>query len=284
MIEKTIIPPPPDVLKISYSSLSTYLTCPLQWKFSKVLKVKSKPQDEFAAYIGSMVQYHFEQLTNHKIYEKTDLKTFMETIKSGLPEAIKQTTYHMTSEKPEYTGGKYYKDLQIMGIDYSVHTHYELEEAIVELLDINIPKYWEGKVFGSISAIECEKEITFSEETKCGNKYSLIGFADFVIKGEDGYEVADGKKKYNSKYHKPEQIGIYLWGLKKDGHQINPNSKFWSYSTGRLHNVKIDLNKTKEWMDTTVDLIQDAWKNDNFPKNNQQQGTCTFCPYISICV
>ncbi len=270
-------------MRISYSKLTTYLNCARGYKYQYEDKLQGAPTDEFHAYLGSVTQYVFEQVTNRKIYAKTTFENFVEIFKRELKELIQQTTYDMLETKPEEpTTLKLYQDLQVMQIDYMAHTPYEIYEEIIKLTIPNLKAYWQGQVMGNLSDIICEEEIKFEETTSSGVEYNMIGYADFLLpKHPKGITIIDGKKNYKPENHKPEQIGMYLWSMRDK--PINLEGQFWSYKTGKFHKVQIDLKKVKSWMDNTVDFITDAQITGKFPVATSDSA-CFFCAFKDICV
>lgn len=270
-----------DSLRISYSKLTTYLNCPRGYQFQYLLNPPKAPSDSYYAYIGSVVQYIFEQVTNHKIHTKTDLKTFIETTKRNLPSAILSTTYDMYQTESSIEPSKFWKELQIMQIDYEAHTSYEIYDQICQHLFSNLELYWKDNILGSLDDIICEQKTTFTDVTSSGVPYNMVGYIDFLIKDKNGtLTIVDGKKNYKPANHKPEQIGMYLWALRDKS--INTEGQFWSYKTSKLHKVQIDLKKVKGWMDNTVDLITDATISGEFPTATSSKA-CFFCAYKHLC-
>lgn len=266
-----------DNIVLSYSSLTSFLGCQRRFLYSKILNLPQAPTNDFHAYLGTFIQYQLEQITNKKIYKQVSCEKFIDDLKKALMKSIIDTTYPMGGKKKEVLSS-YYKEMGCHSIDFKEHTLDEIHEQLTKLTFPNIVDYWEKKILGDLNGIVCEEYIEFTKETPNGNKYTIRGYIDFKIKTKNGISIMDGKKKYNPKFHKTHQIGIYAIALEQEG--LSDDFGFWSYSTGKLTQVRVDMKETQEWMDNTVDFIYQAIKTRHFSKNTTD---CKFCGFKELC-
>jgi CRISPR/Cas system-associated exonuclease Cas4 (RecB family) len=265
---------------LSYSSLTSFLGCQRRFLYSKILGLKPAPTNDFHAYLGTFIQYQLEQLTNKKIFKHVSCDKFMTDVENSLMKSILDTTYPMGGEKRDVKSA-YFKEMGCHSIDFKEHTVDEIHENLTKLLLPNIALYWKDGILGDLNNIVCEEYIEFNKVTPNNKKYTIRGYIDFKIKGKNGISIMDGKKKYNPKFHKTHQIGIYALALESQGvSKLKEDFGFWSYTTGKITNVEVKPQETLEWMNNTVDFIYQALETKNFSKNTSD---CKFCSYKEVC-
>lgn len=249
-------------MRISYSSLETFKTCPLKYKFQDIDKIRIPKSVELV--FGSSVH-----ATLKFMFERTPLYPTVDQIIDFFRETWNKAKVFINSEIIEEEKDIFLKE----GI------------SILEKFYKNNPP-WNFNVVDSESRFEAELE-----NTKTGEMHTLAGIIDRIDKNDDSYEIIDYKtsKRMMSQENLDNdfQMSIYCLGLMKrwphlDSQKIKLSLYFLK------HGEKISTSRTSEQVKemkkniiNTINDIQDKIKNDNFYPTPSP--LCDWCGYRQMC-
>lgn len=246
----------------SHSRLSTYETCPLQYKYSYIEKVELEPEVETVeAFMGSRVHESLEKLYKDlklsKVNTVEDLLAYYdETWAKNWSEDVKIVRKEYTEQNYRDTGGKCIAD------------YYNRYKPFIE-----------SRTLGLEQMILIEIE---------GHK--LRGFIDRLAqKGDGHYEIHD----YKTSQHLPmqrhldedRQLALYqigvesLWGDAKEVELV------WHYLAHdkemRSRRNADAIGKLKAEIVALIEEIEAAEKADMFPPRESE--LCKWCDYQPMC-
>lgn len=250
-------------MRISYSALNTYQTCPLKFKFQELDKIRTPKGIEaiFGSTIHSALKYMFER---NPLYPTQDevfdfFRNKWETQKDSMKDMDPDT------EKIFYNEG-----LNLLKRFYKA----------------NPP--WNFNVVDLESRFEVEIEDPVTKE-----KHTLAGIVDRIDKGQDDgiYEIIDYKtaKRMPSQDSTDSdlQMSIYHLGLiKRWPHLLPENIKLSLYFL--KHGEKISTTRSNKQLENTKKLIlnkineiEEKKKTNDFPPI--PNALCDWCGYKQLC-
>jgi CRISPR/Cas system-associated exonuclease Cas4 (RecB family) len=240
-------------MRTSYSSLDTFKSCPLKYKYEQIDKIRAPKTREqiFGGSIHSTLKYMFERKPLYPTLNQ--VIDFFRNIWPG-------------GEKEE----EYFKEGITLLEKFSRH---------------NQP--WNFNVVD----LESRFEVVL-EEPKAGEKHILAGVIDRIDKNDDVYEIIDYKTSRKmpdqQNIDNDFQMSIYHLGLIKRWPHLDPHKIKLSFYYLK-HGEKISTSRTAEQLEETKKYIFKAIgeinerikDNYNFPP--YPSGLCDYCGYRQMC-
>jgi putative RecB family exonuclease len=244
----------------SHSQLSTYETCPHQYKLAYIDKIKIETEG-IEAFMGSRVHDALE-----KLYR--DLKV---TKLNGLDEILDY--YHQSWEK------NWSEMIQIIRKDYTAEDYRRLgEKCITDYYNRYYP-FDQGKTLG------LEENIYFRLEDE--KEYWIRGFIDRLALCEDSIlEIHDyktsGRLPTQEDVNSDRQLAFYQMGVEGKWKDIHEVRLVWHYLA---FDTEIRSSRTPEKLlqlrQETLELIQKIELDRQFlPKEG---ALCDWCDYQAFC-
>ncbi len=241
-------------MRLSYSSLDTYQTCPLKYKFREIDKLsepKSK-EAQFGTLIHSVMKYiHTPSL---------------------LPPTLEQAL-----------------DLYAKGFNPETYDN-ELEERAAFSAGVQmIQNYYGNNKPEDFTIVDLESRFAIEIGNEETGKHIVSGIIDRIDKTADGYEIIDYKttRKMPSqdKVDNDIQLSIYLTAFLKRYPKEAENLDKITVSLYYLkHGVKLSSKRTKEQLEklekTFLDVIQSIEEEKFDPILSP---LCDWCGYQKIC-
>lgn len=241
-------------MRLSYSSLDTYQTCSLKYKYREIDKLPEEKSKE--AVFGTLIH-----ATMKFIHE---------------PALIPPTVEHAIDHFGKHWKGELYEN--------------PLEEraAFVQGVEM-IQRYYEANRIAETNPIALESRFSIEIGTEATGKHIIAGIIDRIDRTDDGYEIIDYKttKKMPSqdKIDTDLQLSIYLRAF------LDRYPKEWErldQITVSLyflkHGVKLSSTRTKEQLmaldSTFLDVIQSIEAGHFTPKLSP---LCDWCSFQKIC-
>jgi len=252
-------------MRISYSSLDTYKTCPLKYKFQEIDKIRAPKNIEavFGGVVHSALKYMFER---SPLYPTLD--QILDFFRNAWEE--KTASFNMEEEKDK------------------IKAYYDEGLVIIKrFYNNNHP--WNFNVIDLESRFQAE-----IEDEKTGEKHILAGIIDRVDKNHEDniYEIIDYKtqKRMPSKdmIDQDLQMSIYHLGLLKRWPQLSPNQiklSFYYLKHGEKMTTSRSpeqIEKTKKTIIKTVNEIEER-KANNFDFPPYPSALCDWCGYRQMC-
>jgi RecB family exonuclease len=249
-------------MRISYSALETYKSCPLKFKYQELDKIKTPKSIE--AVFGSSIHSALKRM-----FQKSPLfPTLDET--TGYFSDLWSEKASPIKEKPEYKA------------------YFEEGKQILERFYKKNPP-WNFNILD----LESRFEVAVEDES-AGETHILAGIIDRIDKNPetDAYEIIDYKtaKKMPSQDDADSnlQLSIYNLGLLKKWPHIKPENITVSLYFLK-HNEKISSKRTKDGLEATkkeilnaINEIKESQKKENgFPPT--PSALCDWCGYKKIC-
>ena len=252
-------------MRTSYSSLNTYQTCPLKYKYQNIDKIKAPKKIDalFGSSVHASLKFMFQR---GPLYPALDqVIDFFRTI-------WEQKKLPMDAET----------------LDASAETVYYKEG--ISLLE----KFYKSNPPWNYNVVDMESRFEFEiDDPKTGEKHAVSGIMDRIDKNANGsFEIIDYKTKRKMPgQHEIDndlQMSIYQLGLlKKWPHIASDKVKLSFYFL--KHNEKISTSRTKEQMEETRNFILDTIRdiNEKIKDNNNFPPTpsplCDWCEYKQMC-
>ena len=278
-------------MRISYSSLSLFKSCPKAYEFYKIINAEKTDQCEFFAYSGTVGQWIFEHIINDRLYRTQSLESIIDDIENSIEETIKLTTYQVDTKKPKKGGHGvgFFETFEAMFmIDYA---ELHIEDLMEEMEKYVICTDTFFKKFSSkgLDKITCEEHLEKTFVTSKNNEYTLHGYCDFYIRNNDKeISILDGKRNtfvsYNN-FNEPEfphisPTQLLIYGLLSD--EELRGISFYDYTLNKIVKVPLSDNyreETKHEIDTVIDKIV----NTKIFEALANKSNCKFCSYKNLC-
>jgi putative RecB family exonuclease len=245
----------------SHSKLDTFESCPLQYKYTYIDKVKVESEDTVETFLGSRVHEALEKLYNDIRYEK--LLTLEELIsyyneiwKENWIDTVKIAKDDYSEENYRKMGERYIKDY------YKKHTPFD-----------------EGIILG----LETSDFINIDEEGKY--KYSIR--IDRLMNTDNGqYEVHDYKTSMKlptqEELDQDRQLAMYSLWVRKHFKDFKKVKLVWHYMA---FNKDFESYRTKEQLENlrkeVLAEIKEMEETENFlPRESYK---CRWCFYQHFC-
>jgi len=248
---ESVIIPPVEVRKISYSQLQTYEICPLQYRYQYILRIPTPPAAaaSFGSTIHNVLQKFYKGYTQDSSGELTHLLDLLES--SWIP------------------------------VGYSSQAHQKrMKKEASEMLE----NYYHSFHTAEIKIIDLEKLF----KIRIGSSEFLTGKIDRVDQKENGgIEVIDyktGRRPDDKKLKKDLQLAIYATAASDPGLYNIPIEKIdlsFYYLQAR---EKITLNRTAEDLLEVQTRVKDVVQKIRSQKFDPHVGPwCDFCSFRMIC-
>jgi putative RecB family exonuclease len=244
----------------SHSQLSTYETCPHQYRLNYIDKIKIETEG-IEAFMGSRVHEALEKL--YRDLKMTKLNTLDDLI----------SYYHQSWEK------NWSETIQIIRKGYSAEDYRRLgEKCIIDYYNRYSP-FDHGKTLG------LEESISFPLDEEKG--YWIRGFIDRVTLADHSViEIHDyktsGRLPTQKDVDSDRQLAFYHMGVEGKWNDIREIYLIWHYLA---FDTEIRSSRTPEKLDQlrreTMELIQKIEMDRDFaPKESP---LCDWCDYQGLC-
>lgn len=250
-------------MRTSYSSLDTFKTCPLKYKFQDIDKIRVPKNMEmvFGACVHSALKFMFE---------RTPLYPTLDQVVDFFRNIWDQSKIAINSSASEEDKDVFYKE----GI-------------------LILEKFYKYNQPWNFNVVDLESRFeTTLEDEKTGETHILAGIIDRVDKNEDLYEIIDYKtaKRMLAQQNLDNdfQMSIYHMGITKRWPHLDPKKiKLSLYFL--KHGEKISTSRTSEQLEETkknilgiINDIQARIKNNyDFPPT--PSALCDWCGYRQMC-
>jgi len=248
------------MVKYSYSRLSSFDNCGLQYKFNYLDKSEKDFENSIEAFMGSQVHDALEELyKKQKLGEilslESVLKLYKTNWKKDFSEEIKIVKENLNSS--------HYFDLGIRYLtDYYNH-YYPFNQ------DYTI-------------GLEIEVNLLLNES------YSLYGFIDRLSIKDDVYYIHDYKTSSNlpstKEINDNKQLAIYALAIKEKYPDVKDVVLVWHFLA---FDKEISITKKEEdYTKLKTDLINKINEIESLPKEKykpKESILCNWCPYASKC-
>jgi len=253
-------------MRISYSAIDTYQSCPLKYKFQEIDKIKTPKSKE--AVFGTTIHSTMKFIHTPGILSPT-LDQAMEFFSNSWNPAV--------FDNPDEERAAFSQGIQIIQKYYQ-----EKNPADFNIIDLE-----------SRFAIEIglEDPVKSAEASDHGarNKHDVSGIIDRIDKTDDGYEIIDYKttKKMPSqeKVDNDLQLSVYLKAFLKRYPKEIENLKKIKVSLYYLkHGAKLSSTRTLEQLEKSEQLFLDVIKLIESGKFEPAiSPLCDWCGYQNLC-
>ena len=243
----------------SYSRLETYKTCPLQFKFNYIDRIKSK-EKTIEAFMGNRFHETMEKLYDElkfRLWKLEELLVYFDEI----------------WEK------NFDDNVVVIKKDRTVQDYKNLGRKCVEGYYKHYYPFDQGTTLG----VEVLVQVKLDDE----GKYLMRGYVDRVVKRDDGtYEIHDYKTAKNLPEQKrmdaDKQLALYHVGLKEKWGDVEKVELVWHYV---VYNHEIRSKRSEENLEDLrkeyIALIDKVEAETQFePK---ESALCGWCSYQGIC-
>lgn len=250
-------------MRISYSSLDTFKTCPLKYKFQDIDKIRVPKNMEMV--FGSSMH-----ATLKFMFERTPLYPTLDQVIDFFRDIWDKSKISINSSATDEEKEIFYKE----GI------------ALLE-------KFYKHNQPWNFNVVDLESRFEVEMiDDKAGEKHTLAGIIDRIDKNEDSYEIIDYKtaKRMPAQENLDNdfQMSIYHMSLAKRWPHLDPKKiKLSLYFL--KHGEKISTSRTNEQLENTkkniisqINEIQEKIRNNNdFPPT--PSALCDWCGYRQMC-
>ena len=252
----------------SHSSINTFKTCPLKFKYNYIEKPDIEKKQSIEAFMGSMVHDTLEKLYTDIKYKKID----------SIDELL---SYYQKIWKENYSEDK----IEIIRKGYTEDNYYKLGKEMLEnYYEKNYP-FNEGKILG----LEKKINLEFFDQNK-NITYYLVGYIDrLMLKNENKIEIVDYKTNNTTKTQQEvdldKQLALYSIAIKNLYPFVKEIELVWHFLASgavmRSKRSQENLEKIKHETIQAIREIEDAKKNNDF--FGKPSALCDWCEFRSIC-
>jgi putative RecB family exonuclease len=243
----------------SHSRLSTFETCPLQYKLSYIDKIK-REQEGIEAFLGSLFHEVMEWLYKdfkYKIHTVEELIAF----------------YRVQWQK------NWHDQIIITKKDKTQHDYYALGEKCVEDYYKRYYPFDDSKVLG----LERNIRVQLDKE----GKYTIQGYVDRIAQDKEGvYEIHDYKtsgflpdQKY---FDEDRQLAFYQMGVENIWNDAKKIKLIWHYV---VFDKEMVSTRTQDQLGQlkkeTIRLIDEIESTEEFLP--RESSLCDWCIYPDLC-
>lgn len=245
----------------SHSRLSTYETCPLQYKFRYLEKPDVKKKQGIEAFLGTCFHETMEKLYGDLPFDK--INTEEELI-----------DYYLSQWEKNYT-----EDIVVVKKERTVQDYQNLGRKCISAY------YKKHYPFNQSQTLGIEEKIEIDLDGS--GKYRVQGYIDRLTQDEDGsYQIHDYKTSSSlpnqQKLDKDRQLALYHEGLRQNFADVSEVKLVWHYvvfdkTMTSVRNVgELDILKKQ-----TIELIDKIESAEEFlPK---ESALCNWCDYRCVC-
>ena len=243
----------------SHSRLETFQSCPLQFKFIYIDKIK-REQEGIEAFVGSRFHETMEFLYKDLVCKTHSLEELLE--------------YYNTQWDKEYND-----NIIITKKDRTAQDYRNIGKKCIEDYYTRYHPFNQSKVLG------LERSIII--DLKGDEKYKLRGFIDRLAQAPDGsYEIHDYKTSGflpEQKYlDKDRQLALYQIGIQNMWNDIENVKLIWHFVVFDKEIVSTrtpqQLEDLKKDTIALIDIIENT--KEFLPK---ESGLCNWCVYPDLC-
>jgi len=244
----------------SHSRLGTFETCPLQYKYRYIDKIK-RDRESIEAFMGKRVHETLE-----KLYK--DIKV------TKVPSLGDLLTFYTDAWRKNWTG-----NVEIIRKDYTEENYRKLGERCIRDYYRRYYPFDQGKTIG----LEQQIFIKLDEE----GVYQLVGYIDRLSQAPDGtIEIHDYKTGQSlptqEKVDEDRQLALYQIGIQQKWPDMKSFKLIWHYMAFDRDLVsersKKNLNQIRQ---ETIAVIDEIEKTQEFlPRENP---VCPWCEFKEIC-
>jgi putative RecB family exonuclease len=244
----------------SHSALSSYETCPLQYKFRYIDRIK-RIAPSVEAFLGIRV---------HDVLERLYRDVLMQRV-PALEELL--------SFYDEQWGRHWQDGIQIVRDDYGKADYKRLGSRCIE------DYYRRYYPFDDSKTLALEKKVSISISS--GNGYRIVGYIDRLAQTAGGvYEIHDYKTSSSlpdqAKLDEDRQLGLYQIAVQECYRDAKEVRLVWHYlvfdKTMESRRTKEDMERLKE---QTAGLIREIEGRKEFPP--KEGPLCPWCDYQDRC-
>ncbi len=245
----------------SHSRLSTFETCPLQYRLRYVDKIKIDESETIEAFMGSRVHETLEKLYKDLRLSKSDM---LEELLSFYDDVWLKN---------------YSEDIRIVKAGYTSLNYKDTGARCIREYYARYQPFNDGKTLGLEQMIAIDIE-----------GYKLRGFIDRLSSSRDGvYEIHDYKTSQylpqQSHFDSDRQLALYQIGVQEMFGDVNDIDLVWHYlvfdreikSKRQPH----DLLELKSGIVKLIETIEQAEEKYDFEA--KESGRCDWCEYQSLC-
>lgn len=245
----------------SHSRLSTYETCPLQYKLQYIERAEVVKKEGIEAFLGSRVHEALERLYKDLRYSK--LLTLDDLLNYYNDQWSKNWNDSVAIAKKDLTAGNY-KDTGVKCIRNYYQRHAPFENGVT---------------------IGIEEKIAFplSED----GRYAIHGFIDRLDRTKDNiYEIHDyktsGSLPLQERIDEDRQLALYEIGIRKKYPDVRQVKLVWHYL---VFDTEISSKRTLEQIEDlrkeTIALIDTIEADKEF--KHKESNLCGWCDYWAYC-
>ncbi len=284
----------------SHSKLSTYETCPLQYKYRYIDKIKLG-RETIEAFVGKRVHESLEKLYKDlkvtKVDSLGDLLTFYnDAWRKNWTENVEIIRKDYTSENYRVLGEKCIRDYYRRFYPFEQDRTLGLEQQIFIDLDeshyearLDPSRINEQSASSGTGALASEKIRTHGHESmelRRGD-YRIIGYIDRISQATEGViEIHDYKTGQSlptqESVDQDRQLALYQIGIQQRWPDAKKIKLVWHYLAFDRDLVS---ERSVEELDTlrqdTKKLIHEIEQTKEFPP--KQGAICPWCEFIDIC-
>ncbi|MBI1883738.1 MAG: PD-(D/E)XK nuclease family protein [Chlamydiae bacterium] len=244
----------------SHSRLGTYETCPLQYKYRYVDRIK-KDRETIEAFLGKRVHETLE-----KLYR--DLKV---TKMNSLGDLL---TFYNDDWRKNWS-----ENVEMIKKDYTAENYRKLGEKCIR------DYYRKFYPFDQTRTLGLEQQIFINLDER--GEYRLMGFIDRLAQGEDGVlEIHDYKTGQTlptqEKVDQDRQLALYQIGIQQQWPDVKGVRLVWHYLAFDRQLVSerspSDLAQVRE---QTIQVIREVESAKDFPP--RESAICPWCEFVDIC-
>jgi putative RecB family exonuclease len=245
--------------RYSYSKLNTYCTCPLQYRFRYIDKLRVEVAPSVEAFMGSRVHDALERLYRQVGHGRVPT----------LDDVVAAYNERWDAERPG--------DLRIVDEDLDEAAYRDAGRRCLELYCRRHAPFDEGIVLGLEEGFQISLE----------NGIVLNGFIDRLMKTEDGvYEVHDYKTSQRlptpEKARADEQGGWYALAVRRRFPHVRAVRLVWHYLR---HDEELRSERTPEEAEALerdiVRRVRAIEAAAEFPAH--ESALCDWCDYFGMC-
>lgn len=252
-------------MRMSYSGLNTYQSCPLKYKYQNIDKIKAPKNID--ALFGSSVHASLKFM-----FQKGPLYPAIDQVIDFFRTIWEQKKLPMESD----------------ALDSSAETVYYKEGISI------LEKFYKSNPPWNFNVADMESWFEFDvDDPKTDEKHTVSGIMDRIDKTEDGgFEIIDYKTKRKLPSQKDIdndlQMSIYQLGLMKKWPHLSADKIKLSFYFLK-HGEKISTSRTPDQiaetkkliLDTIRDISEKIKNNGEFPPSPSP--LCDWCEYKQIC-
>ncbi len=245
----------------SISKISTYSTCPLQYKFAYIDNLRVEVEETIEAYLGSMIHETLEKLYRDKMHEKVlSLDEVLDYFRSNW---VRKWPGEVLLVRKDYTPENYLKMGERYLRDY-YHRHAPFER-------------------GRVLALESKELLPLDEE---GKYLFHVRIDRLVDMGQGVYEIHDYKTSSQlptmEEIAADKQLAAYALWVKRQFKDFQKARLVWHFLA---FDKEMDTWKTAEELDSVgqeiLAQIQQIESAREFPAH--VSSLCDWCVYRPLC-